>query len=443
MKEEALKTIEAQLPAPIKEVIGNTQIEVPKAQAIAMNYAPFMQQINEIAIEVQQLEKGNPEHLEMAKRYRIDLSKICSAAERQKKQDKASLLLEQKFYDALFNVVNSAGRLIQGEAQEIEKYFEKQEAERIQRLHDERLAKVEKYGVNSDHIDLGRMEDDVWVNFYKGTKASYEQKLAAEKKAEEDRKLKERKAKEYAKKLAEENKRLQAEAKRKAEEAEVAQKKALDTSNRLAALFAIGVKKKPEEVSDLSNDQWKELYSNHKTEFNKKQEEIRKAQEKEKQEKRKQLELIEKRVQSRLNELKKLGFDNQGNIHIHMQANFRIFGLQIESMPDNDWNEVIIDFKNKLNLAKERIETERKLEEKRIEDQKRLEAIKKAETEEEERKKQAELAPDKEKIENYLVELLQVKQPKVETEGAKQIITNINKLLLKIEVYVEQKIKEL
>jgi hypothetical protein len=243
MKEEALKTIEAQLPAPIKEVIGNTQIEVPKAQAIAMNYAPFMQQINEIAIEVQQLEKGNPEHLEMAKRYRIDLSKICSAAERQKKQDKASLLLEQKFYDALFNVVNSAGRLIQGEAQEIEKYFEKQEAERIQRLHDERLAKVEKYGVNSDHIDLGRMEDDVWVNFYKGTKASYEQKLAAEKKAEEDRKLKERKAKEYAKKLAEENKRLQAEAKRKAEEAEVAQKKALDTSNRLAALFAIGVKK--------------------------------------------------------------------------------------------------------------------------------------------------------------------------------------------------------
>jgi preprotein translocase subunit SecD len=114
-----------------------------------------------------------------------------------------------------------------------------------------------------------------------------------------------------------------------------------------------------------------------------------------------------------------------------MQANFRIFGLQIESMPDNDWNEVIIDFKNKLNLAKERIETERKLEEKRIEDQKRLEAIKKAETEEEERKKQAELAPDKEKIENYLVELLQVKQPKVETEGAKQIITNINKLLLK------------
>jgi hypothetical protein len=34
MKEEALKTIEAQLPAPIKEVIGNTQIEVPKAQQL-------------------------------------------------------------------------------------------------------------------------------------------------------------------------------------------------------------------------------------------------------------------------------------------------------------------------------------------------------------------------------------------------------------------------
>jgi hypothetical protein len=49
--------------------------------------------------------------------------------------------------------------------------FEKQEAERIQRLHDERLAKVEKYGVNSDHIDLGRMEDDVWVNFYKGNQS--------------------------------------------------------------------------------------------------------------------------------------------------------------------------------------------------------------------------------------------------------------------------------
>jgi hypothetical protein len=70
-----------------------------------MNYAPFMQQINEIAIEVQQLEKGNPEHLEMAKRYRIDLSKILFSSRKAKKQDNASLLLEQKFYDALFNVV--------------------------------------------------------------------------------------------------------------------------------------------------------------------------------------------------------------------------------------------------------------------------------------------------------------------------------------------------
>jgi len=125
----------------LKEVVIASKIELTKAESIAANYSPILAEVQEQMTIVKTLVKGEAAHVDKAKRVRIDLGRIASKAANQKKIDKEDLLLQTRFIDALFNTVEGAARITQGEAKEIEEYFEKQEAER--KAEDERLAKIE------------------------------------------------------------------------------------------------------------------------------------------------------------------------------------------------------------------------------------------------------------------------------------------------------------
>lgn len=170
----------------IEKVIETSKVQIGEAQEIASKYAPLMNRVSEQADLIQRLEKGNKEDVAKAKRIRIDLGKIAGDNKRQKQADKESVLIRGRFIDSLYNTVNGAIEITKEEALGIEKHFERQEAERIEKLRIKREKQIFKY---TDVIppNLGEMQQEVWDNYFKGTKQNYEARIEAEKKAEAER----------------------------------------------------------------------------------------------------------------------------------------------------------------------------------------------------------------------------------------------------------------
>jgi len=183
-----MKKNEVALPSEINEVLEQSSLtDLTKAQEIAINYAPLMESVTVQMSLLQKLEKGKKEDVSHAKRIRLDLGKICSLAEKQKKEDKDVLLLETRFIDALFNTVNGAARLTQTEAKEIENHFEAIEEKRLSDLQDKRVKELSKFVEDAHERDLSSMDEDVWEAYFQTKKQSHIDLIAAEKKAEEDR----------------------------------------------------------------------------------------------------------------------------------------------------------------------------------------------------------------------------------------------------------------
>lgn len=197
------------LPEKIQNAIDTTKFDdISKIKIMVDNYTPFMSEISDQINILKKLKKGNVDDVDKAKRVKIDLGRICSRASIQKKSDKDSLLLETRFIDKLFNVVNDAARITQDKAKEIENYFEIQEQKRLKELQSDRVLKLSKYIEDAHERDLSCMEDDVWSAYLSTKKKEYEDKIAKEIKDEEERIASEEKAKKEIIKKEIESKKL-------------------------------------------------------------------------------------------------------------------------------------------------------------------------------------------------------------------------------------------
>jgi len=215
---------ESKLPAQLESQVAMSGLELTEAQSIASNYAPIFQEVAEQEAILKTLKLGNTEDAAKAKRIRINLGKICSKADAQKKIDKEKVLVRGRFIDGLFNAANGYGRLTQEIAKEHEDFEENLRKERIAKLQFERSEELAKYG-GAEYPSLGEMTEDVWQNFLAGTKANYQAKIEAEAKAEADRIEAERLEKERIEAQAIENAKLKAEAEAREKEIAIERKK--------------------------------------------------------------------------------------------------------------------------------------------------------------------------------------------------------------------------
>lgn len=168
----------SKLPSVISEKVKESGIAITKAEKIASGYTEFVLAAQEQANKLKALQKGNKDDVAIAKRIRIDLGKICALAEKKKAEDKALILVETRFIDSLYGAVNGFARLTQEEAKEVETYFERQEAERIAKIAEERCAKTAEYGMDGTSLNLGVMDDTTFETFLNGLKLQFEVKQA-------------------------------------------------------------------------------------------------------------------------------------------------------------------------------------------------------------------------------------------------------------------------
>jgi len=104
------------------------------------------------------------------------------------KTQKAFYLSAGRYVDGWKNTQLFASEGIEKKLQDIENHAANLEKERIANLQSERELILQPYGVeNLSTLQLGAMAQPVFDNFLLGTKTAYENKIAAEKLAEEQR----------------------------------------------------------------------------------------------------------------------------------------------------------------------------------------------------------------------------------------------------------------
>jgi hypothetical protein len=167
-----------------------------------------------------------------AHNIRMEAVKFRTGIEKVHKQAKEDTLKTGRAIDGWKNLLLNASAPIESDTANIEKHFENLEADRIAKLQSERAALIMQYSPESAQLDLGNMTEQIWNNFFTGTKAGYEAKIAAEKKSEEDRIAKQKEIDAENERIRVENEKLRVENEQK----ELALKAQKEESDRLAKI---------------------------------------------------------------------------------------------------------------------------------------------------------------------------------------------------------------
>ena len=145
-------------------------------------------------------------------RLRLKLVKVRTGIADIHKSQKSFFLASGKFVDAWKNKETLPVTQMEEGLSKIEKHFERIEAEKLEKLREERSVILEKFDVNPGIGDPALMSDDVWKHYIKSVESDYKAQIEAEKKAEAERIAKQKAEIEEQKRIKVENERLKKEA---------------------------------------------------------------------------------------------------------------------------------------------------------------------------------------------------------------------------------------
>jgi len=190
-------------------------------------------------------EEITPELCVRAKALRLKFVKVRTGIADIHRTQKAFYLAAGRYVDAWKNKETTPVEQVEETLEGIEKYWENIEKERKAKLRAERVTELQKYEVDGSLIMLGEMTDDVWDNYLAGIKLQYENRKAAERKAEEDRLAAIEAEKKRQEEIRLENERL------KAEREEMERNQEAERKKQAAVIAAAEKKRKEAEAAML------------------------------------------------------------------------------------------------------------------------------------------------------------------------------------------------
>jgi len=129
----------------------------------------------------------NPNNLKTFRDLRLKFQKNrTQGIEKWHKTAKEIPLRMGQLIDAIKNKQCDINKTHETYLENAEKHYERLEKERIENLHNERLEKILPYIENTTGLDLGNMSEEVFNNFYIGSKKTFEDRIEAQKKAEKE-----------------------------------------------------------------------------------------------------------------------------------------------------------------------------------------------------------------------------------------------------------------
>lgn len=205
-----------------KQLVISTQeleeLEKSKADQIKATFEPMAAMLKEFEQAYVDVVKEaelaiNADVIAKAKRLRLDIGKVRIQTEKARKEQKEEYLRAGKAIDGVCNILKWAITDKENKLKEIEKHFEIQEKEMLDKLQKVRAAKLAPYVDDTGLINLATMENDVWGAYYNAKKKEHEDKIKAEKQAEQEQAEREMKLAEEREAIQAENERLRKEAK--------------------------------------------------------------------------------------------------------------------------------------------------------------------------------------------------------------------------------------
>ncbi|MCH8067813.1 MAG: hypothetical protein IID16_00870 [Candidatus Marinimicrobia bacterium] len=195
--------------------VSSYGIEESKAKQLEKVFVPMVKKFKELEkeyIEVVSQKVITEQVCSDAKIVRNRYVKVRTGADEIHKIAKASLLIETRAIDGLRNIVKYAVIDHENSLLEVEKHFERIEAEKLEKLREERNSILEKYDVNPGVGDPALMSEDVWGHYIASVELDHKTKIEAEKKAEIERIEKDKAFIKEQKRIRLENERLKKEA---------------------------------------------------------------------------------------------------------------------------------------------------------------------------------------------------------------------------------------
>lgn len=164
-------------------------LEESKAAEIEAMFLPMLAKMKELEKEFNHILKLpiEPETCQMAKDLRLSYVKIRTGTAAIHKSAKDFYLKGGRFVDGWKNAQEFASGEKEEVLKNIENHFERIEAERKAKLKDDRAALIQPYVEDVNTFMLGEMTDHAFDILLSGAKSQYEARIAAEKKAEEER----------------------------------------------------------------------------------------------------------------------------------------------------------------------------------------------------------------------------------------------------------------
>lgn len=185
MKTETLELVKFDAP----ELNG---LEKSKADQIRSTFEPMAEMLADFEESfnsvISESKNGiTKEITKKAKQLRIDIGKVRIQTEKIRKEQKEEYLRAGKAIDGVSNILKWAVTDKENKLKEIENYFEIQEQKKLDALQNERVAMLSEYVEDAHERNLSGMEEDVWNAYFLSKKKEYEDRLEAERKAEEER----------------------------------------------------------------------------------------------------------------------------------------------------------------------------------------------------------------------------------------------------------------
>jgi len=228
-------------------------LDSTKAQEIEAMFLPMLNKMKELEKDYNEIIKLpiNPETCQKAKELRLQYVRIRTGTAEIHKELKAFYLNGGRFVDGWKNAQLFASQEIEETLKKIENHFEILEAERKAKIKAERIAMIQPYVEDVNTFMLGEMTENAFKILFAGAKSQYEARIAAEKKAEEERQAAIKAEQERQEKIRLENIRLQKEAKAKEKQYAAEREKARLEQERIEKERAIERERFEKEKAEL------------------------------------------------------------------------------------------------------------------------------------------------------------------------------------------------
>jgi hypothetical protein len=199
----------------LAEIVKKEELEPTQSEQIIQHFAVLLDEAKGWEAKAKAIIVTDEKQLDViadARKTRLALKAIRVKAEHKRKELKEGIVRQGRAIDGINNVIVALIAPLEEHLEKQEKFAERLQQERLDRLDAERRAELGAYVGDTSAYNLRAMTPEAYAMLLETSRIAHEAQKEAERKAEEERQAKEKAEAEERERLATENARLKAEA---------------------------------------------------------------------------------------------------------------------------------------------------------------------------------------------------------------------------------------